>query len=224
MRKTAGCLQSILRIYAKEEKIYIIFIIGSSPVAGLIQTPDQILCLSLLINDHDTTAVNPDRHTFFIKPPVMKIMYIFSSFAYIRKMLCKHPAVFLIYYLHNLHYRWLDKEGMPVWINCRGIVISDQQGKAEYLVGCLNETGNKRRADNVTGLLGGPEFLAYLRAQKEPITKGFFMHVGIDDFGAINSSRGADYGNYILKSVAGCMKECLSDKQRIYHNQLPWSY
>ncbi len=42
------------------------------------------------------------------------------------------------------------------------------------------------------------------------------MHVGIDDFGAINSSRGADYGNY-LKSVAGCMKECLSDKQRIYH-------
>ena len=95
---------------------------------------------------------------------------------------------------------------MPVWINCRGIVIDDQQGNAEYLVGCLNETGNKRRADNITGLLGGPEFLAYLRSQREPISKGFFMHVGIDDFGAINSSRGADYGNYILKSVAGCMK------------------
>ena len=30
-------------------------------------------------------------------------------------------------------------------------------------------------------------------------------------------AQGADYGNYILKSVAGCMKECLSDKQRIYH-------
>ena len=119
--------------------------------------------------------------------------------------------------IHDLHYRWIDKEGLPVWINCRGIVINDQQGKAEYLVGCLNETGNRRRADNVTGLLGGPEFLAYLRAQKDPITKGFFMHIGIDDFGAINSSRGAGYGNYILKSVAGCMKECLSDKQRIYH-------
>ena len=119
--------------------------------------------------------------------------------------------------VHNLHYRWLDKEGLPVWINCRGIVINDQQGKAEYLIGCLNETGNKRRADNITGLLGGPEFLAYLCSQKEPISKGFLMHVGIDDFGAINSSRGADYGNYILKSVAGCMKACLSDKQRIYH-------
>jgi len=119
--------------------------------------------------------------------------------------------------VHNLHYRWLDKKGLPVWVNCRGIVIDDQQGKAEYLIGCLNETGNKRRADNVTGLLGGPEFLAYLCSQKAPISKGFLMHVGIDDFGAINSSRGADYGNYILKSVAGCMKKCLSDKQRIYH-------
>ena len=39
--------------------------------------------------------------------------------------------------------------------------------------------------------LAGPEFLDYLRAQKDPITKGFFMHVGIDDFGAINSSKGS---------------------------------
>ena len=145
---------------------------------------------------------------------VMKVVYEED-----RRMLAKHLADICEgrENVHNLHYRWLDKEGMPVWINCRGIVIIDQQGKAEYLVGCLNETGNRRRADNVTGLLGGPEFLDYLRAQKAPITKGFFMHIGIDDFGAINSSRGAHYGNYILKSVAGCMKECLSDKQRIYH-------
>ena len=81
----------------------------------------------------------------------------------------------------------------------------------------MNETGNRKRADNVTGLLGGPEFLAYLRSQKETITRGFFMHIGIDDFGAINGSRGADYGNYILKSVADCMKACLSDNQRLYH-------
>ena len=119
--------------------------------------------------------------------------------------------------VHNLHYRWLDKEDMPVWINCRGIVIDDSQGNAQYLVGCMKETGNQRRADNVTGLLGGPEFNAYMRSQKTHLSKGFLMHIGIDDFGAINSSRGAAYGNYILKSVADCIKECLSDKQKIYH-------
>ena len=145
---------------------------------------------------------------------VMKVVYEED-----RRMLTKHLADICAgkEKVHNLHYRWIDKEGMPVWINSRGIVIDDTEGNAEYLIGCLNETGNKRRADNVTGLLGGPEFLAYLRSQREPITKGFFMHIGIDDFGVINGSRGADYGNYILKSVADCMKECLSDKQRIYH-------
>lgn len=136
-----------------------------------------------------------------------------------RKMLQEHLTA--IYEgkekVHNLHYRWLDKEDMPVWINCRGIVIDDSQGNAQYLVGCMKETGNQRRADNVTGLLGGPEFNAYMRSQKTHISKGFLMHIGIDDFGAINSSRGAAYGNYILKGVADCIKECLSDKQKIYH-------
>lgn len=145
---------------------------------------------------------------------VMKVVYEED-----RRRLTKHLADICAgkEKVHNLHYRWIDKEGMPVWINCRGIVIEDTEGNAEYLIGCLNETGNKRRADNVTGLLGGPEFLDYLKSQREPISKGFFMHIGIDDFGAINGSQGADYGNYILKSVADCMKECLSDKQRIYH-------
>ena len=55
---------------------------------------------------------------------------------------------------HNLHYRWLDKDGMPVWINCRGKVIHDKDGKPHYLIGCVNEIGNIQRADNVSGLLG----------------------------------------------------------------------
>ena len=111
--------------------------------------------------------------------------------------------------VHNLHYRWLDKNGLPVWINCRGIAIDDNEGHVRYLVGCMNETGNKRRADNVTGLLGGPEFIAYLQSQVENLSKGFLIHIGIDDFGSINSTRGAAYGDYILRSVAGCMKKCL---------------
>lgn len=127
---------------------------------------------------------------------VMKVVYEED-----REMLAKHIKDICSgkERVHNLHYRWLDKTGMPVWINCRGIVIDDSQGKAEYLVGCLNETGNQRRADNVTGLLGGPEFNAYMNSQKQCISKGFFMHIGIDGFGSINGSKGAVYGNYIFK-------------------------
>ena len=117
---------------------------------------------------------------------------------------------------HDLHYRWLDKGGRPVWINCRGVVVDDDEGNPAYLVGCLNETGNQQRADNVTGLLGGSEFRTYLYSQKEPISAGFLMHIGIDDFSGINSSCGYDYGDYVLKRVADCMKECISDQQRLY--------
>ena len=145
---------------------------------------------------------------------VMKVVYEDD-----RRMLEKHLADIREgkEKVHNLHYRWLDKNGLPIWVACRGIVIDDNEGHAKYLVGCMNETGNKRRADNVTGLLGGPEFIAYLRSQAENLSKGFLVHIGIDDFGSINSTRGAAYGDYILRSVAGCMKKCLSGSQRIYH-------
>lgn len=119
--------------------------------------------------------------------------------------------------LHDIHYRWLDKNGLPVWVNCRGVVLDDEDGKPGYLVGCLNETGNQRRADNVTGLLGGMEFCDYLRSQKKPVTTGFLMYIGIDDFAAVNGTHGSNYGDYVLKSVADCMKECLSGNQRLYH-------
>ena len=145
---------------------------------------------------------------------VMKVVYEDD-----RRMLEKHLADIREgkEKVHNLHYRWLDKNGLPIWVACRGIVIDDNEGHARYLVGCMNETGNKRRADNVTGLLGGPEFIAYLRSQAANLSKGFLIHIGIDDFGSINSTRGAAYGDYILRSVAGCMKKCLSGSQRIYH-------
>lgn len=65
-----------------------------------------------------------------------------------RKMLQEHLAA--IYEgkekVHNLHYRWLDKEDMPVWINCRGIVIDDSQGNAQYLVGCMERDWQSKKS------------------------------------------------------------------------------
>ena len=57
---------------------------------------------------------------------------------------------------HNLHYRWLDKDGMPVWIDCRGKVINDKDGKPHYLIGCVNEIGNIHQIvdDGIDGKTG----------------------------------------------------------------------
>ena len=155
-----------------------------------------------------------ETHVRNVKQEIMSVVYKED-----RTMFAKHMQAVMDgkEKVHDIHYRWLDKNGLPVWVNCRGVVIDDEDGKPGYLVGCLNETGNQRRADNVTGLLGGMEFCAYLRSQKKPVTTGFLMHIGIDDFATVNETHGSNYGDYVLKSVADCMKECLSGNQRLYH-------
>ena len=118
---------------------------------------------------------------------------------------------------YNLLCRLMNKKNLPVWINCRGEVINDEEGRPHYIIGCMNETGTRQRADNISGLLGEKEMAAYLYSQPKEKLSGYFIQIGIDDFGTINNVHGLVYGNYILKRVAECIAECLSSGQRIYH-------
>lgn len=47
--------------------------------------------------------------------------------------------------IHNMEYRWLDLNGNPVWINCRGYLVRDDHQKPLYMVGCINEIGESRK-------------------------------------------------------------------------------
>ena len=117
---------------------------------------------------------------------------------------------------HNMHYRWLDRAGKPVWINCRGRVLNDADGKPHFLVGCINEIGQKQKADNVSGLLGESSLSAYVEQFGDGLPDGFFLRIGIDDFRDINGDFGMEYGDYILKSTADCIAENIKPSQRLY--------
>lgn len=80
-----------------------------------------------------------------------------------------------------------------------------------------NEIGNIQRADNVSGLLGEREMHSFVSSHIKDSSSVFLIHIGIDGFNAINGTLGVDYGNYVLKSVADGIKECLSDNQQLYH-------
>ncbi len=118
---------------------------------------------------------------------------------------------------YNVLCRLISGKNSPVWINCRGEVINDNEGKLHYIIGCMNETGTRQRADNISGLLGEKEMASYLYSQPKEKLSGYFIQIGINDFGIINNVHGQIYGNYILKRVAECIAECLSSGQRIYH-------
>ena len=44
---------------------------------------------------------------------------------------------------HNMQYRWLNKEYVPVWINCRGKVLRESDGRPHFLIGSINEIGQQ---------------------------------------------------------------------------------
>ena len=116
---------------------------------------------------------------------------------------------------HNLQYRWLDKNYNPIWINCRGRVIFEEN-MPKYLVGCINEIGRTQKADNDTGLLKESSLQHELESESSKKLSGFLLRLGIDNFKEINENRGIEYGDMILKKTAECIQAVTLPDQKTY--------
>jgi len=117
---------------------------------------------------------------------------------------------------HSIEYRWLDKEGNAVWINCRGVPIRDKAGRTCYMVGCINEIGKTQKADNVSGLLRESVLCRELSEIQGESLDGYILRIGIDHFKEINENKGIEYGDMILRKTAECVKKVISPKQKLY--------
>ncbi len=116
----------------------------------------------------------------------------------------------------NLEYRWLSTNGSPVWINVKGRILKSSDGVARLMIGCINEIGKRQKADNVSGLRGESSLEEHLKLLGPSLMDAMFLRIGIDDFKVINERHGAEYGNYVLRAVAGCIKQCLRPLQSVY--------
>ncbi len=117
---------------------------------------------------------------------------------------------------HNMQYRWLDREGEAIWINCRGRILHDEQGEPEFLIGCINEIGKKQKADNVSGLLGEFSFQNEVQGYEEQRLGGYILRLGIDNFKEINENKGMNYGDMILKKTAESISSLVTGRQKLY--------
>lgn len=118
---------------------------------------------------------------------------------------------------HNIEYRWIGKDGNPIWINCRGRVFKDENGNPKYMMGCVNEIGKNQKADNISGLREVSAVADVLETFSSVANSGYVLHIGIDDFKSINERFGHEYGNSILKGVAECITEALNVGEEVYH-------
>ena len=117
---------------------------------------------------------------------------------------------------HSMEYRWLDLKKVPVWIHCKGYLVRDDNMKPLYMIGCINEIGERQKADNVSGLLGETGFREYMDQQDTPLETGYLLRIGIDHFKEINDNFGQEYGDFVLRKTADCISGCLSEGQKVY--------
>ena len=116
---------------------------------------------------------------------------------------------------HDLSYRWLSKDGSPIWINCRGRIITDSSGRPYLLIGCINEIGKKQDADNISGLLSSVTLRERLR-NYDHLPDGYVLRIGIDDFKNVNEGLGLNYADHILRNMAECIESNLVEGQSVY--------
>jgi diguanylate cyclase (GGDEF)-like protein len=118
---------------------------------------------------------------------------------------------------HNLEYRWLGRNQKPVWISCRGQVVTDKQGRAVYLLGRIKEIAKRSKIDEVTGLYrvhSLKEALEQCR-DKEHFC-GYLLQIGIDNFKEINERYGQAFGDVVLSDTAQCIRAVVKDNGRVF--------
>lgn len=118
---------------------------------------------------------------------------------------------------HDMEYRWVGRDGKPVWISCRGQVVEDSDGKPAFLVGRISDIGKKCKIDRVTGLYREQSLKEYMqRLLDENCFEGYLLQIGIDNFKEINEKYGNEFGDEILLNLAECIRNIVQEQGRVF--------
>lgn len=102
---------------------------------------------------------------------------------------------------HNMNYRWINRDGEKVWINCHGTVIHDNENKPHIMIGRVSEENLRHLYNPLTGLWNKNKLRQDLKKRLAD-GDGYLMFLDIDGLAAINLSHGRQYGDHLLKEVA----------------------
>ena len=117
---------------------------------------------------------------------------------------------------HDMDYRWMNRQGEPVWINCRGKVIPDDKGKPFVMIGRVSDKSLRYLYHPLTKLFNKNKMFMDLREQILPQNTGFLMLMGIDNLGSINLRHGRTYGDEVIKKCAQVI-EANAEVQNVWH-------
>lgn len=116
---------------------------------------------------------------------------------------------------HHMEYRWFDKNGAPIWINCRGKVISDETGKPFVMIGRVSDSATRIYYNSLTGLFNKEKFRQDMQGES-PLQYNYLMLLHVDNMGEYNMKYGRNYGDAILRELAFIFEERFS-VHSVYH-------
>lgn len=119
---------------------------------------------------------------------------------------------------HNLDYRWVNKNGKPIWIRCRGKILPNNDENKRVLIGEVSIVADEDKTDLLTGLATESQLRIDFGSvwTKRQAVSGFILKVDIDNLGSINEQYGVMTGDVILSKVGDCCRKVCSGTAKAY--------
>jgi EAL domain-containing protein (putative c-di-GMP-specific phosphodiesterase class I) len=116
---------------------------------------------------------------------------------------------------HDMDYRWINRNGQKVWINCHGTVIRDNESKPHIMIGRVSEENLRHLYNPLTALWNKNKLRIDLKTYLKESGR-YLMLLEIDDLATINLTHGRSYGDALLKEVAD-LCESIEQVYAAYH-------
>ena len=121
---------------------------------------------------------------------------------------------------HNMNYRWINRQGHKVWVNCHGNVIRDENGNPSIMIGRVSEESLRHLYNPLTSLWNKTKLMADLK-KLLPKSQGYLMILDIDGLSAINLRYGRSYGDQLLIEIGSMLEnnQMISEAYHINNNR-----
>ncbi|WP_407426721.1 EAL domain-containing protein [Treponema sp.] len=119
---------------------------------------------------------------------------------------------------HNLDYRWVNRNGKPVWIRSVGKLLPNGDSDNKILTGQISIISDEDKTDLLTGLATEAQLRidfgsVWTRNQN---VSGFILKIDIDNLGSINDQYGVMTGDMIVSKVGDCCRKVCSGIAKAY--------
>ena len=116
---------------------------------------------------------------------------------------------------HSCQYRAKNKYDDYVWLECKGSVITGEDGRPIIFAGIMTRLDNQNKYDSLTHLLTSFEMQKY----DFSTGSGAILLLGINAFRQINNTNGFLYGNKVLVALSECLEQFAGRNDRVYRLQ-----